>query len=86
VDRERIETFLRRYWRAALVAAASLAVGVLLLLEGPPRESSVARSEADLVRACGYGVTVRDPSISRDIARGMRKDCGIYGPQGTSGD
>jgi hypothetical protein len=67
------------------VLALPVLIGAVLivgwLLVGPlPRESSVDRN--DLVRACGREVLPEYRDIARDIARGMRKDCGIYGPAG----
>jgi hypothetical protein len=49
-------------------------------------QTSVDRN--DVVWACGRKVLAEYRDIARDIARRMRKDCGIYGPQaaGTSGD
>jgi hypothetical protein len=43
------------------------------------RETSVVRGN-DSVWACGREVSeaVGDPALARDLARGMRKDCGIY--------
>lgn len=40
------------------------------------------------VRACGRTVLPEHPGLAKELAKGMRKDCGIFGPQaaGTSGD
>jgi hypothetical protein len=95
VDRERIEDFLRRWLRRREVLAVAVAILLALLLSlrvllGPlPRESSVDH-KSEVVRACGREVLAEYrhldeyPDIAGDLARGMRKDCGIYGP--TAGD
>jgi len=44
-------------------------------------QTSVDRNGS--VWACGRKVTVGDPALTKDFARGMRKDCGIYGPPTT---
>jgi hypothetical protein len=41
------------------------------------KQTSVDRNGS--VWACEREVTVGDPALARDLARGMRKDCGIYG-------
>ena len=100
--RERIEDFMRRYWyegnSVLWVLAVPALVGAILVVMvwlslGPAgTQTSVDRN--DVVWACGrkvlpgYQELAEYRDIAGDIARGMRKDCGIYGPQaaGTSGD
>ena len=102
--RERIEAFMRRWrsryegnrvlWVMAVPAlvGAILVVMVWLSLGPAGTQSSVDRN--DVVWACGrkvlpeYRELAEYRDIAGDIARGMRKDCGIYGPQATwtSGD
>jgi hypothetical protein len=96
--RERIEVFIRRYgvFRVLVVAVLPAVIGAILgvmvwLSLGPSgTQTSVDRN--DVVWACGRKVLAEYRGIPRelreDIARGMRKDCGIFGPQaaGTSGD
>ena len=78
--------------RVLLVLAVPALVGAILVVMvwlslGPTgTQTSVDRNDA--VWACGRKVLPEYRDIAGDIARGMRKDCGIYGPQaaGTSGD
>ena len=101
--RERIEDFMRRYGyegnRVLWVMAVPALVGAILVMmvwlslePAGTRETSVDQN--DVVWACGrkvlpeYRELAEYRDVARDLARGMREDCGIYGPQaaGTSGD
>ena len=91
--RERIEDFIRRYgvFRVLAVAVLPAVIGAILVVMvwlslGPSgTQTSVDRN--DEVWACGRKVLAEHRELAeyrdlaRDIARGMRKDCGIYGPQ-----
>jgi hypothetical protein len=85
--------------KTALVAVGVVAVVMFLALAYLTEASRTSVDREDVVWACGRKVLPGYQGIPKearndfaearkDFAKGMRKDCGIYGPQaeGTSGD
>jgi hypothetical protein len=85
--------------KTALVAVGVVAVVMFLALAYFTEASRTSVDRDDVVWVCGRKVLPGDQGIPRearndfaefrkDFAKGMRLDCGIYGPQAmrTSGD
>jgi hypothetical protein len=82
-----------RVFRVLAVAVLPAVIGAILVVMvwlslGPAgTQTSVASPRNDVVWACGrkllpgYRELAEYRDIAGDIARGMRKDCGIFGPQ-----